>query len=114
MRSLIPELAAQHRSVDNYAGEIIRSGERAAELTRQMLAFSGKGAFFKTDVRLSELVRDAEPRLLSILPETVHVLMDLERDLPPIKADSAQIADLLDILFRNAVEAVDPGKGWPN
>lgn len=105
--SLIPDLAAAHRSVDAYAGEIVRSGERAAELTRQMLAFAGKGAFFTTDVRLSELVRDAESRLLSMLPERIRVLVHLERDLPPIKADSTQIADLLDILFRNAVEALD-------
>jgi hypothetical protein len=33
--------------------------------------------------------------------------MHLERDLPPINADSAQIADLLEILFRNAAEALD-------
>jgi signal transduction histidine kinase len=109
--SLIPGLAAEHRSVDNYAGEIVRSGERAAELTRQMLAFSGKGAFFKTDVRISELVHDAKPRLFSLLPETVSVRMDLERDLPPIKADATQIADVIDILFRNALEALDAVRG---
>jgi signal transduction histidine kinase len=104
--SLIMESEIDRSTIKKRAREIITAAERAAILTRRMLAFSGKGLFIENHLVLTDLVRAAESELRSILPQTATLHMHLESDLPRIRGDAAQLKDLVEILTRNAVEAI--------
>jgi signal transduction histidine kinase len=109
--SLIAE-SPQATGVADYAREILGAGERAAELTRWMLAYSGKGAFVKTDVNLTALVQAAEPRLRATMPRNVTLRTRLAADLPALRADPTQLIEILNVLIRNSAEAIgDIGAG---
>ncbi len=57
----------------------MRPSERAAELARQMLAYSGKGRFVLEQIDLSARVRETLPLIKAAIPSTVELLLDLDR-----------------------------------
>ncbi|MGA3238259.1 MAG: response regulator [Bryobacteraceae bacterium] len=85
--------------------DVMGAGERAAELTRQMLAYAGKGRLSVGPVDLSALIRDLAPLIQSSIPRNVRLTLDLRRDLPAIQADKTQIEQLAMNLIINAAEA---------
>jgi PAS domain S-box-containing protein len=90
---------------------VVRSGERAAHLTGQMLAYSGKGRFIVEAVDLSELLRKNAVLLESSIPRTVQLRLELSADLPPTEADTSQMQQLVMNLAINAAEAIGDGPG---
>lgn len=92
--------------------EIENAVRRAAELTQQMLAFSGKGRFLIQDVDLSTLIRDLIPTLKPMISNQADVRLDLAADLPVIAADESQLRQVLHSLIANASEALrdQPGE----
>jgi CheY-like chemotaxis protein len=84
---------------------IVKAGERAAVLTRQMLAYSGRGRFVIEPVDLSELVTEMLPLLKSSVPRTITLQTRLSATLPAIEADTAQIQQIFMNLVINAAEA---------
>lgn len=92
-------------------GEIIRSAERAAHLTNQMLAYSGKGTFLVQPVNLSEFTRDIVMLVRSSIPRTAKLDLHLMEDLPLVEADIAQLQQLVMNLFINAGEAIGDTPG---
>ena len=64
---------------------------RAAELTQQMLAYSGKGRFIVEAMDLNELILQIRPLLHSSLAQGAHLELDLTDPLPPVESDGAQI-----------------------
>jgi PAS domain S-box-containing protein len=87
------------------------AGRRAAELTRQMLAYSGRGRFVTTEVDLSKLVRDMSDLLRVSISKSVRLELNLASDLPPIQADAAQVQQVLMNLVTNAAEAIGDKPG---
>jgi PAS domain S-box-containing protein len=87
------------------------AGKRAAELTRQMLAYSGRGRFVTVSVDLSKLVRDMSDLLKVSISKSVRMELNLAPDLPPIKADAEQVQQVLMNLVTNASEAVGDKPG---
>jgi PAS domain S-box-containing protein len=85
--------------------DVMRASERAAELTRQMLAYAGKGRLTVGPVDLSTLIRDLAPLIQASIPRNVRLTLNLERDLPAIQADKTQIEQLAMNLIINAGEA---------
>jgi signal transduction histidine kinase/CheY-like chemotaxis protein len=84
--------------------EIQQAGQRAASLSRQMLAFSGKGRFTTEPVNLSKLVQDALPLLRAALSR--HTTLETELPVvPQIVADPHRLAQAAVNLVRNASEA---------
>jgi PAS domain S-box-containing protein len=90
--------------------DVMGAGARAAELTRQMLAYAGKGRLSVGPVDLSALIRDLAPLIQSSIPRSVRLTLDLKRDLPAIQADKTQIEQLAMNLIINAGEAIQ-GQG---
>ncbi|MEM9558302.1 MAG: PAS domain S-box protein [Acidobacteriota bacterium] len=84
---------------------------RAAELTRQMLAYSGKGCFVVEPLDLSDLVREIKGLVLSSLPDDARLELRLAGDLPAVDVDRAQLSQALMNLVRNAAEALPEGRG---
>ncbi len=90
--------------------DIVKSSQRAADLTRQMLAYSGRGRFIVRLTDFSELVRDISTLVRSSIPKSVDVELHLAADLPCIEADATQIQQLVMNLVINGAEAIGEGR----
>lgn len=80
--------------------------ERAAELTRQLMAYAGISPLVLSNVNLSALVRKVVAACRASLSRRVQLELDLAANLPPVRADSRQIDQLIRALIANAVEAI--------
>lgn len=87
------------------------AGQKAAELSAKMLAYSGRGRFLVEWVDLSDVVRDMEALLRASVPAGAKVDLELDPALPPIDADVTQMRQLVMNLVLNAAEALPPGGG---
>ena len=83
----------------------------ASELTRQMLAYSGRGRFVIEPVNLSHLVEEMTRLLEVSLTSRAVVRYEMAEDLPPVEADSSQIRQVVMNLVTNASEAVEDTSG---
>ncbi len=90
-----------------FVTEILAAGERAAELTSQLLAFGRKQTREPRPLDLSAVVRDARRMLSSAAGATVHMEFDLPRGLPAVIADPGQIHQILMNLVINARDAMN-------
>jgi two-component system cell cycle sensor histidine kinase/response regulator CckA len=91
--------------------EVVLASERAAHLTRQMLAYSGKGKFVVEQMDLSDYVRQARPRLQDSIPLTVQLNVEFPGKLSLIEADPSQVQQILMNLVLNAAEAYEGRTG---
>jgi CheY-like chemotaxis protein len=88
---------------------IVKAGEQAAHLTRQMLAYSGKGRFLVEAVNLSDLVAETVALMRPSIPENIALFLRLRADLPSIPADHGQMRQIVANLIVNATEATGGG-----
>jgi two-component system, cell cycle sensor histidine kinase and response regulator CckA len=86
--------------------EIRSAAERAADLTKQMLAYSGKGRFVIEPVDVNAVVREMTHLLDSSISKKAHLHLNLAPDLPCIEADVTQIRQVIMNLITNASEAL--------
>jgi PAS domain S-box-containing protein len=93
------------------AAEIVLAAERAADLTRQMLAFSGKGHFVIDVVGLNALVQENLTLLRASLSRSITVALDLDCDPCMVEVDRAQIQQVVMNLLINASEAIGDQPG---
>ena len=84
---------------------------RAADLTRQMLAYSGKGRFVVKPLDLSSLVEEITQLLSVSISKKVALQFDLAPGLPCVEADAAQIQQVIMNLVTNASEAIGDREG---
>ncbi|HEY2932088.1 MAG TPA: ATP-binding protein [Acidobacteriota bacterium] len=87
------------------------ASSRAAELTSQLLAYTGKGAREPQAVNLSNLVRETAGLLESVISKKATLKLRLEQDMPPIRADAGQARQVVMNLIINASEALEDGAG---
>jgi len=85
---------------------VVRASEKAAHLTRQLLAYSGKGRFVIQTINLSELVSEISALLRTLIPKKVELRLDIRENLPPIEGDSGQIQQLIMNMVLNGAEAI--------
>jgi len=90
--------------------EIVKAGERAASLTRQLLAFSRRQTLAPQVLDLNTLVANLEKMLRRLLSEDITLITMLEPGLGKVKADPSQIDQVLINLVVNARDAM-PGGG---
>jgi PAS domain S-box-containing protein len=95
----------------SFAKGICESGERAAKLAHQMLAYSGRGRFVMESIDLSEQIRQHTALIQSSVPKNVEVVFDLADDLPPIEVDASQLQQLVLNLVVNGAEAMGEARG---
>jgi len=82
------------------------SAERAADLSRQMLAYSGKGSFVIEAVDVNELVTEIGNLLEVSVSKNVALSYDLSRQLPPVIADVTQLHQVVLNLVTNASDSI--------
>lgn len=92
-----------------YLDMIERNGDRAVELTGQLLAYARKGKFSPQVLTLNWAVHEAVPILKAAFPPSVEFRLDLAEDLPPILADATQLKQVVTSLCLNAGEAMPDG-----
>ena len=92
------------------ADEIHAAGQRAAQLTRQLLAFSRKQAIAPVPVDLNEVVRGIETLLRRVLGEDVVLVVRLELAASVVRCDRNQVEQAILNLAINSRDAM-PGGG---
>jgi len=91
--------------------DIIAASNRAADLCRQMLIYSGKGHYIIQPLNLNNIVRGISDLLEVSLPKKIVLKCTLASQLPAIEADDAQLRQLLLQLVTNASEAIGEKAG---
>ena len=82
-----------------------------AELTSQMLAFSGKGTVEFARINLSKLTSEIAHLLKVAISKKATIKFDLLSDLPPIAADASQLRQVIMNLILNASDSLHDGEG---
>jgi PAS domain S-box-containing protein len=95
--------------VHHYATEIKSAAERAAALTRQLLAFSRQQVMEERTVNLNSLVRDFEKFLRRLIGEDIEVRSSLHQGLGTVRVDAGQMEQVLMNLVVNARDAMPTG-----
>jgi PAS domain S-box-containing protein len=103
----IPPHHPNHALMD----EVMKAAERAADLTRQLLAYAGKGRFVMRTVNLSDLVREISGLVQTSIPKPVQLRLQLTDHLPGIDADPGQLQQIVMNLVINGAEAIGPEGG---
>jgi signal transduction histidine kinase len=87
------------------------AARRAADLTRQLLAYSGKGHFQIKPLDLSATVKELVLLLEATLPKKVQLRLELAQKLPAVEADAVQIQQIIMNLVINGAEAIGDATG---
>jgi PAS domain S-box-containing protein len=91
--------------------DVVEAGEHAAELTRKMLAYAGKGNYCLEAVDIGRLARETCDALRSSLPPIIHLECSSGCSVPLVQTDPNQMRQVLVDLVKNAVESI--GEGSP-
>ncbi len=89
--------------------EIVRASERAASLTRQLLAFSRKQVMQPKVLGVNNVVIELEKMLRRMIGEDIELRVNLHPDLGNIKADPVQLEQVIMNLVVNARDAMPKG-----
>jgi PAS domain S-box-containing protein len=95
---------------EEMAGKILDAGQRAADLVRQLLAFSRKQVIKPQVMDLNRIVAELDKLLRRIIGEHIELTASLAPDLWLVKVDPAQIEQVIVNLAVNARDAM-PGGG---
>ncbi|MGN6374652.1 MAG: response regulator [Sphingomonas sp.] len=91
--------------------QIKANSNRAASLTRQLLAFSRQQTLRPQVLQLPDVISEVTNLLKRLLGETVHLVVKHGRDLGPVRADPGQLEQVVVNLAVNARDAIGPGGG---
>jgi PAS domain S-box-containing protein len=92
--------------------EIENATHQAADLSRQMLAYSGKGHFVVQKIDLVELIKEIHQLLKVSVPKNVKFKLNFESNLPAFNGDVTQIRQIIMNLITNASEAIGDKRGF--
>jgi len=87
------------------------SAQRAAELTRQMLAYAGRGRFRVEPVDLSSVVEEMSQLLRRVISRQTQLSLRLDRQVPSVVADVTQLRQVVMNLITNASDALGDAAG---
>ncbi len=91
--------------------QIELGAQRAAELTRQMLDYSGEGKAKVERLELASAVREMARLLAALIPKQIELHYQFQEGLPPVEVDVTQIRQVLMNLITNAAESMGEGSG---
>jgi two-component system cell cycle sensor histidine kinase/response regulator CckA len=91
--------------------DVLAASERAADLTRQLLAYAGKGRFVIQPVDPGRLVTEVSTLIRASISKKISLVIDVPDECPMVDADRVQLQQLIMNLVINGGEAIgdDPG-----
>ncbi|MCP3961228.1 MAG: response regulator [bacterium] len=104
----------QADSGDGLSGHLVdieTAVSRAADLTQQMLAYSGRGQFVIEAFELSDVVEEMAQLLRVSIAKGAELDCEMGGDLPAIEADRSQVQQVVMNLITNASDALEDGAG---
>jgi PAS domain S-box-containing protein len=110
MELAMMQLAASS-PVREHLDDAILGARRAAELTRHMLDYSGRGLNEMRRISLNELVRDNAEILKSAIGRNISLQLQLDETIPAVMADRGQLQQIVMNLVINAAEAMSRDGG---
>jgi len=99
-------------AVEQHLKKVVAATEKAADLCKQMLAYSGKGQFVVKPINLSQQIESILNILEVSLNKGVLLKLLLTEKLPLIEADASQIHQVIMNLVTNANEAIGTNSGF--
>lgn len=105
------KLLNKPQEVGQHLANIVTASETAADLCRQMLAYSGKGRFVVRPINLSHLVEEIGNLLHVSIAKNVTLHFRLTDQLPDVQADLAQLQQVIMNLLINASDAIGEKNG---
>ncbi len=105
------ELPAGSDRVRGALDDLRASARQAADLTRQLLAYSGRGTFQVGPVHLDRVVEEMARLAGPSLPRGARVELDLDPAAPPVEGDAGQLGQLVVNLLTNAGDALGDRPG---
>jgi two-component system cell cycle sensor histidine kinase/response regulator CckA len=103
----LPEHSQARQSIE----QVLIAARSAADLTQQMLAYSGRGTFVLEAVNVTQLIERVVRLLESTIPKKAALRLHLAAGLPCIHADASQIQQVVMNLITNAAESLADGHG---
>ncbi len=92
--------------------EAAKASQRAADLCRQMLAYSGKGRFVSEIINLNEIIEDMRHMLEVSISKKALLRYNFVQGLPSIEADATQMRQIIMNLVINASDAIGEKSGF--
>jgi signal transduction histidine kinase/DNA-binding response OmpR family regulator len=90
-------------------GQILKAGNRAADLTRQLLAFSRKSIVQPRVIKLNTVIAGMEKMLHRLIGEDIRMMFELAGDIGQVKADPGLIEQVILNLAVNSRDAMPQG-----
>jgi PAS domain S-box-containing protein len=104
--NLASRMMSAHHPARTPLEEIELASTKAASLTRQMLAYAGRGHVEIDRLQVSTIIRDIERLVRSVISKNVELRIDLTANLPFIEADAGQMQQVMMNLVMNAAESI--------
>ncbi|RMF96975.1 MAG: PAS domain S-box protein, partial [Candidatus Schekmanbacteria bacterium] len=102
-------LPSEMETAQRYINEIVKAGERASSLTKQLLAFGRKQIFRPQIIDVNNALKNTEMMLKRIIGEDIKVEIKTNENINPIKADPDHISQIMLNLATNARDAMPNG-----
>lgn len=80
---------------------------RMTNLTSQLLAYARGGKYQERQLSVGKLVKETLPLIEHSMNQSIKVVVDLEKDIPIIKADATQLQMVFSAVMNNASEAIE-------
>jgi len=108
-------LAAEHIPEGSEAREGLKGVERAVSqarsLTRQLLAYAGRGPAKRVGVELTDFIKESQALLATSRSQRGSLSYELEEGLPPIEGDPAQLRQVVLNLVVNGIDSLEGRRG---
>jgi CheY-like chemotaxis protein len=98
-------------SADLHFREILKAGQRARDLVRQILAFSRQREQDRKPIEIGDAVKEAMKLLRATIPVSVEFITKIDDKLPTVLADSTQVHQIVTNLVTNAWHAIGNKRG---
>jgi signal transduction histidine kinase/CheY-like chemotaxis protein len=104
------ELGPAHPA-NEYLADVERGAERASELTRQLLAYAGKGTVEVSELDLSRLAREVVELVGVTISKQIELQCGSAPELPAVTGDASQLRQVVMNLVLNAADAIGDQEG---
>jgi two-component system, cell cycle sensor histidine kinase and response regulator CckA len=102
-------LVVENPQARTYLDVILRMGNRAVELTHQLLAYARQGKYAPAVIPVKAVISETVAVLRASLPADIEIAVEVEEGIPHVFADAPQMKQVVTGLCLNAAEAMSGG-----